>query len=116
MRGPPCSDSITARRSAARRTCSACQAPQAPAAGASEPQPARYVARRHALACVPGVVALFTAGRAAAAMQLPGKETVDAESAYIQGASTASTRCPSDCMRTPLQSGTAIPLADMYML
>jgi len=27
---------------------------------------------------------LLAAGRAAAAMQLPGKETVDAESAYIQ--------------------------------
>ena len=79
------SNPISVRRSAAHRTCRASQAQQAPADSARHPQTAGQISRRHALVGASGAVALLAAGRAEAAMQLPAKETVDAESAYIQG-------------------------------
>ncbi len=86
----PSARPISVRRSAAHRTRRASQAQQATADSAAHPQTAGQITRRHALLGASGAAALLAVSRAEAAMQLPAKETVDAESAYIQGALAAS--------------------------
>ena len=72
----------------AHASCRAHQAPHSSSVDASGSQTAQIFGRRHLLACAPAAVALLTAGGAAAAMQPSAKETVDAESEYIQGSTS----------------------------